>query len=334
MKRVSLLSIVFFLLSFAGMTQNALPEYKVKKSVPVEGDGFWDYLIADSVRHRLFISHGTCVDVLDLKTMKKTGQIPGTTGVHGIALAYEFGKGFVSAGKLDTVIVFDLKTLAITGRIPVGKNPDAIIYDTVSKRVFAFNARGNSVTAIDAATNEVAGTLSFRSNPEYAVADGKGGIYVNLESMSALAKFDAKTLEMITLFPMGPGKEPTGLAIDRENSRVFSACGESNELMIIDVEHWDTIAFLPIGWHCDGDYFLKKTKEVLTSNGEGTITVFHQDSPNHYRKTQTLVTVKGARTITCDESTGLFYLPVADVKMENEKRVIIPGTFRILVIGR
>ena len=121
MKRVSLLSIVFFLLSFAGMTQNALPEYKVKKSVPVEGDGFWDYLIADSVRHRLFISHGTCVDVLDLKTMKKTGQIPGTTGVHGIALAYEFGKGFVSAGKLDTVIVFDLKTLKILEKVATGK---------------------------------------------------------------------------------------------------------------------------------------------------------------------------------------------------------------------
>ena len=334
MKNLSLLTVLFLMIFQLSFAQNKSNDYKVIKMIPVEGTGGWDYLTVDQPTQRLFISHGSCVDVLDLKTEKTIGQIPNTTGVHGIACVTSLNKGFITAGRLDSVIVFDLTTLKVLDKAITGKNPDAILYDPFSNRIFTFNGRGHSVTAIDAKTNKVVGTLEVSGKPEAAVTNGKGEIYCNIEDKSTVVKFDAVTLKLEAEWPLNPGKEPSGLAIDLKNNRLFSACGESKQIVVMDAGNGKIVATLPMGEGCDGIIFNAEKCDAISSNGEGTLTVVHQDGPDAYKVVQTVTTRKSARTITYDESTKKIYLSSADVTMENGKRSIAPGSFKIVVVSK
>jgi YVTN family beta-propeller protein len=329
---IGVLCICFFL---TGYGQSGPGEFKVLKTIRVEGTGGWDYLTADASTQRLFISHGTLVEVLDLKTDKVVGQIMNTPGVHGIALVPEFNKGFISAGKLDSVVVFDLKTLKTLDKIKTGMNPDAIIYDPYTKRVFTFNGRGNSITAIDAATNTVAGTIPVSGKPEFAVSDRKGKMYCNIEDRSTVVKFDPASLKVEAEWPMDPGGEPTGLAIDLKNNLLFSACSAAKQIIVMDASNGKVITTIPMGDGCDGIVFLPDERLIVASNGgDGTVTIVHQDKPTVYSVIQTLPTRKSARTITYDGTTGRIYLPSADVTMEEGKRKVTPGSFGIIVVGK
>ena len=333
MKKVNFLLILFVFCALQ-LAQAQKNEYKVLKTIPLEGDMGWDYLLADDATQRLYVSHGTMVQVLDLKTEKLVGSIPGTLGVHGIAIAKEFGKGFITAGRLDSVVVFDLLTLQTTAKIKTDKNPDAVIYDPFTKRIFTFNGRGSSVTAIDAKTNEVIGTLAVPGKPEAAVADGKGKIFVNIEDKSTIVKFDAKTLKIESEWPLDPGKEPSGLAIDLKTHRLFSACGESKTIVVVDAVSGKIVSSLPMGEGCDGLVYIKEDQNALASCGEGVLTVVHQKSPKDYSVIQTLPTRKSARTITFSEAEKKIYMSSADVTMENNRRKVAPGSFKIVVVGK
>ena len=335
MKKLTFLCCAIFLISMQIISaQSNSGEYKKIKTISVEGDGGWDYLTVDIPTQRLFVSHGTCVDVVDLKTEKLFGQIPNTPGVHGIACVPALNKGFITAGRLDSVVVFDLKTLTVVDKVITGKNPDAILYDAFSNRIFTFNGRGNSVTAIDAKTNKVVGTLPVSGKPEAAVSNGNGKIYCNIEDKSTVVKFDAVTLKIDAEWPLEPGKEPSGLAFDLKNNRLFSACSESNQIVVMDATNGKIIATMPMGEGCDGIIFIPGDHNAISSNGEGTLTVVHQNSPNDYKVIQTLATRKSARTITYDETTKLIYLPSAEVSMENGKRKVVPGSFKIVVVSK
>lgn len=315
--------------------QKSAPVYKVIKTISVPGIGGWDYLTVDKASQRLFISHGSLVDVLDLKTEKVVGRILNTPGVHGIALVPSLNKGFITAGRLDSVVVFDLNSLKTLDKVKTGRNPDAIIYDPVSNRVFTFDGHGKSVTAINAVTNKVEGTIELSGKPEFAVSDGKGKMFCNIEDRSTVVKFDSRTLKIEAEWPLAPGKEPTGLAFDPKTRRLFSACSGSEQVVVLDASTGKVIANLPMGKGCDGIIFIPGDRHIVTSNGQdGTLTVIEQKSDAGYQVIQTLPTRKSARTITYDETTGRIYLSSAEVVVENDKRQIVPGTFQILVAGK
>ena len=335
MKKQSFIIIALFLMAMQYSYAQSKPgDYKVLKTIPVEGTGGWDYITVDSPGQRLFISHGTCVDVLDLKTEKVIGQIPNTIGVHGIACVPALNKGFISAGRLDSVVVFDMKTLKVLVKISTGKNPDGILYDPFSNRIFTFNGKGHSVTAIDAKTNDVVGTLPVSGKPEAAVTNGKGTIFCNIEDKSTILKFDAKTLKIEEEWPLAPGKEPSGLAFDAKNNRLFSACSDSKQIVVMNAANGKIIDTLPMGKGCDGIIFIPKDLNAISSNGEGTLTVVHQNGPDSYIVIQTVETRKSARTCDYDKKTGRIYLPSADVTMDNGKRTIAPGSFKIVVVSK
>jgi DNA-binding beta-propeller fold protein YncE len=317
-----------------GFSQRGAMGYKVVKEIPVNGDGGWDYLTVDPNMNRLFISHSDLVQVIDLNTDKVVAAIPNVKGVHGIALVTESGKGYISAGKMDTVVVIDCNNFSVMKMIKAGQNPDAIIYDPFSKRVFAFNGRSHDATVIDAVSDNVVGTLSLPGKPEYAVSDNNGKMYVNIEDKSTIVKFDTKTLKVEAEWPLNPGKEPSGLAMDRKNNRLFSACSGSKQMVVMDASSGKVIGTYPIGEGCDGLAFIPETRDILTSNGEGTLTVIRQKDADDYEVVQTLETRKSARTITVNPQTKTVYLSSADVKMEDGKRKVTPGSFKVLVVSK
>jgi len=323
----------FILLISCGVfAQKGSGEYKIKKIIPVSGNGSWDYLTVDNASMKIFIAHENCVQVLDLKSGKQVGTISNTPGVHGVALAHEFSKGFISAGKIDSVIVFDLKTYRILGKIPAGRGPDAILYDPFSQQVFAFNARGNSITVIKAENDSVVRTVKLRGNPEFAVTDISGNIYVNLENIGMIARIDARSLQIIGMFPIGPDKKPTGLALDKQNTLLFSGCSGTNELTVLNISSGEVIATLPIGMYCDGVSFIPSRHDIFSSNGEGTITVIHQDAPDRYSKVQTLVTKRGARTIACNYANQTIYTVTAE--FDDVRKEYKPDSFQLIVVGK
>ena len=225
---IPLISLTLAAVAFAA----AGPGYHVKETYKVGGEGGWDYLTADASARRLYISRGTHVIVLDLDSGKNVGDIPDTQGVHGIALAPELGRGFTSNGREGSVTIFDIKTLApIGGKVKVGENPDAILYDPATKRVFTFNGRSHDSTAIDATNGKVLGTIKLDGKPEFAASDAKGEIFVNIEDQSELVAIDPSKLEVKSKWPLAPCKEPSGLAIDRKNRRLFVGC--DNKMMAV-----------------------------------------------------------------------------------------------------
>jgi YVTN family beta-propeller protein len=296
--------------------------YSVTKKIPIAGQGSWDYLTVDEGARRLYVSHGVQVEVLDIDTLSVAGTISKTPGVHGIAVAPEFGRGFVSNGQASTVTIFDLKTLKPIADVATGQKPDAIIYDPATSRVFAFNGGSNSATAIDAATGKVVGTVDLGGGPEFAAADGKGFIFDNLEDESLVLKINSRELKVEQRWPTAPCSSPSSMAMDRANRRLFVGC-RSKVMAVLDADSGKMIATLPIGDHVDATAFDPATKLIFNSNGEGTITVIHEDSPDQYSAVETVKTAPRAKTMALDPKTHRLFLSTA----EN-------GQFEVLVVGK
>lgn len=333
------ITLVTLLLVTSGLA--AAPGYHVIKTYKLGGDGGWDYLTIDAASRRLYISRATHVIVIDADSGKPVGDIPDTPGVHGIALAPEFGRGFVSNGREGTVTVFDLKNLAVLSKIKVGDNPDAILYDPASKRVFTFNGRSDDVTAIDAAKGAVVGTIKVDGKPEFAATDEKGEVFVNIEDKSELMALDPNTLGVKARWPLAPCEEPSGLAIDRKHRRLFSGCG--NKLMaVVDADSGKVIATPPIGSGVDANGFDAETGMAFASCGEGVLTVVHEDAADKFSVAETVPTERGARTMALDPTTHQIFLvtakfgppPAATAEQPRPRPAILPDSFEVLVVGK
>ena len=296
--------------------------YRLEKKIPIPGQGSWDYLIVDEAARRLYVSHGTQVEVLDADTVAPVGKIPNTVGVHGIAIAPDLGRGFASDGQTSTVTVFDLKTLKPIQEIPTGKKPDAIIFDPATSRVFAFNGGSNSATVIEAKDGKVAGTVDLGGGPEFAVSDGKGYIFDNLEDESLVVKIDAQNLKVDQRWPTGPCASPSSMAIDRANRRLFIGC-RSRVMAIMDADTGKVIRTLPIGDHVDATAFDAESRLIFNSNGEGTVTIIQQETPEKYSVVQTVKTLPRAKTMALDPKTHRLFLSTAE-----------EGQFEVLVLER
>jgi DNA-binding beta-propeller fold protein YncE len=311
------------------------------KTYKLGGEGGWDYLKMDSSSHRLFISRSTHVIVLDVDSGKTVGDIPDTPGVHGIALAPEFGRGFTSNGREGTVSIFDLKTLKPISKVQdVGQNPDAILYDPASKRVFTFNGRSHDSTAIDAETGKIAGKISLDGKPEFAVSDGQGGVFVNLEDKSELLALDPKDLKVKSRWPLAPCESPSGLAMDTKNRRLFAGCDKL--MAVVNADTGKVITTLPIGDGVDADRFDPGTKLAFASCGEGVLSVIKEESPDKFTTLENVKTVRGARTMALDVQTHKIYLvtaqfgpaPAATADNPHPYPTILPDTFEVLVVGK
>ena len=310
--------------------------YKVIKTVPISGEGGWDYVTVDSDARRVYVSHATQVVVLDADSYEVVGSIPDTQGVHGIAIASDLGRGFTSNGRTNTATIFDLKTLKTIGTVNTGANPDAIVYDSGTKRVFTLNGRSKDATAINAADGTVAGTLALGGKPEFAVADGKGSIYVNIEDTSELVQFDPQKLTVTHRWPQKPCQEASGLAIDRKSRRLFSGC-DNKMMAVMDADSGKVVATPPIGEAVDANGFDPATQLAFASNGDGTLTVVHEDSPDKFTVVENVPTKKSARTMALDLKTHNIFLPAADFDppAPGERRgKMKPGSFVLLVLGK
>ena len=296
--------------------------YSVIKKIPIPGQGSFDYLTVDEGARRLYVSHGTQVEVIDIDALTVVGTIPNTAGVHGIAIAPGLGRGFTSNGQAATVTIFDLKTLKPIADVPTGKKPDAIIFDPATSRVFAFNGGSNSATAIDAASGKVAGTVDLSGGPEFAAADGKGFVYNNLEDESQVLKINSRELKVEQRWPTAPCASPSSMAMDHANRRLFLGC-RSKVMAVVDADSGKVIATVPIGDHVDATAFDPETKLIFNSNGEGTISVIHQDGPDKYSPVETVKTAPHAKTMALDARTHRLFLST----VEN-------GQFEVLVVGK
>ena len=312
------------------------PGYRLLKTIPVPGDGGWDYLIVDETARRVYVSHATEVDVLDADTYELKGKISDTKGVHGIALAPDLGRGFTSNGQTNTVTIFDLKTLKPLGEVKTGKKPDAILYDPNTHRVFAFNGGGDSATVIDAAKGDLVGTIELGGGPEFAVADGTGNVFVNLEDKHQLLKIDARNLKVLERWPLAPGETPTGLAMDRRQQRLFVGC-RNKKLIVVNAETGKVITSLSIGERVDATAFDSETGMVYSSCGDGTVTVVHQDTADKYQVVDTIKTRPGSKTLALDAKTHRLFVPAAEFKAAaapKARPVMVPGSFVVLVYGK
>jgi DNA-binding beta-propeller fold protein YncE len=306
-------------------------DYKVVKTWKLGGDGGWDYLTADGDGHRLFISRSTRVMVIDTSSGKQVGEIPETTGVHGIALDPEIERGFTSNGREDTVSVFNLKSLAVEKKIKVGSGPDAILYDPFSKRVFTFNGKGHDTTAVDVSKNEVVGKLELGGKPEFAATDGKGTVFVNIEDKSEMVAFDPQKLTVKARWKLTDCEEPTGLSLDRKNRRLFAGCGGNKKLVVVDADSGKVVASLAIGEGCDATAFDADQGVAFASAGDGTITVIKEDGHDKFSVAETVTTQKGARTMAVDEKTHQLFTVTANVGPRPERKVE-PDSFVVLVL--
>jgi YVTN family beta-propeller protein len=315
--------------------------YHLLKKIEVGGEGGWDYRSVDGTSRRLYVSRGTRVLVFDADTGASVGEIPDTPGVHGIALASDLGRGFTSNGRDGSVSIFDLRTLKQISRVKVGTNPDCILYDKATNRVFAFNRGSSDVTAIDAKTGEVAGLISLGGHPEFATADEKGMVFVNLDDKSEIVAIDAKKLAVQARWSVAPCEKPSGMAIDRKHMRLFSVCS-NKKMIVMDAKNGKVIADIPIGGGTDGAGFDPDTSLAFSSNGEGTLSVIHQDSPDKYSVVENVTTQRGARTMAVDPKTHNVFLvtaaygppPPATAERPNPRPSVLPNSFVILVFGK
>ncbi len=313
---------------------NAQSMLHVADTFHIKSSGGWDYIFVDTASSKLFVSHGTQVNVIDKNNGDSLGIIPNTTGVHGIALVHDLNKGFTSNGRLNNVFVFDLNTLQITDSIATGKNPDAVFYDAYSKKIITCNGGSQDLSVIDPATNKVVATINVKGKPETAVSDNAGKIFINNEDKSEIEVIDINTMKLINSWPIAPGESPSGLSIDRKTKRLFAGC-DNKLLMVIDATNGKIIDKLPIGDGCDGTAFNPSANTIYSSNGEGTLTVIKEISKDKFDVVQNLSTKRGARTLCVDIKTGIVYLPTADfgVQAAGERRPpMIPGSFQVLVV--
>ncbi|WP_214070394.1 YncE family protein [Mucilaginibacter sp. dw_454] len=326
----NILFLLFTMALFCNAFNASAQKYVLEKSIALPGDGGNDYVFIDQTAKRLYASHGTAVNVVDLSTEKVIGTISGMKGVHGIAIVSDLNKGFITDGKGTAVVAFDTKTLQVVKTIAVtGKGPDGIIYDPFSKKIFAFEGDSNAAVVVDPQSLTQVGTVDLGGAPEFAVADGKGMIYNNLEDKSKLAIIDTKTLKLVKSFPLNPCGGPTGLAIDKANQRLFTVCRENKGMSVIDIASGKVIQTLPIGSGVDAVVYDAVNKLIIASNGDGTASVFKQNGPDAYTALQTITTQYHAKTMALDASTHKIYFPVSDYKEGTKTQ--LPNSFKLLV---
>ncbi|PTQ97855.1 DNA-binding beta-propeller fold protein YncE [Mucilaginibacter yixingensis] len=324
----------FLSLAFCGAISSTAfaqgSQYTLVKTIPLQGDGGNDYAYVDQANHRLYASHGQAVNVVDLESGKEVGVIADMKGTHGIAIANDLNRGFISDGKGNAVIAFDIKTLKVIKTIPVsGEGPDAIIYDPASKKIFTFEGHSSSIAVVDPQSLTQVGSIAPGGAPEFAVADGKGLIYNNLEDKSRLAVIDTKTLKLVKTLPLDPCGGPTGLALDKANGRLFTVCRENKGMSVIDVATGKIVQTLPIGAGVDAVVYDAVNKLVIASNGDGTASVYKQNNADSYTLMQTLTTQPRAKTMALDADTHQIYFPVSDYQKGTKTQVA--GTFKLLV---
>ncbi len=315
--------------------------YHLIKKITLGGEGGWDYLALNAPSRLLYVTHGSAVEIVDVDKGVKVGSIGGLKGVHGVAFADERGRGYISNGRGDSVTVFDLKSHQALSEIPTsGKNPDSILYDKFSGRVFTFNGRTSNATAIDAATEKVVGTLDLGGKPEFAATDGEGTIFVNNEDKSEVIAFDAKALEIKKRWSVAPGEGPSGLAIDLKGKRLFSVCDKV--LAVSDYENGKLVTTVPIGNGPDAVRYDPGAGLIFSSNGDGTMTIVRQESPDVYMVLETVKTAPRARTMELDLKTHHVFLVTAEFgpapaptkEQPRPRPTIVPGTFMLLEFGK
>jgi DNA-binding beta-propeller fold protein YncE len=327
-------------LSLLGLNgQNVSKEYKIVQKIQLSGDGFWDYLNADDATGMLYVSHGKMVNVVDMKSGTSVATITDVNGVHGIAIAPELNKGFISNGADSNVTVFNTKDFKVIEKVAVtGRNPDAILYEPFTKSIITWNGRSSNATVIDAKTDKVIQTIALAGKPEAAVSDGKGKVFVNIEDKSEVCMINVKTWKVEQTWSISPGEEPSGLALDIENHRLFSA---TDKLMVVlDAETGKVITTLPTGGRVDGAGFDPGLKRAYSSCGEGVLTVVQEENPNSFKVLENVPTQAGARTISVSAVTHRIYLPTAEFGPTPEKTAdnprprpaLKPGTFTVLVV--
>ncbi len=341
MKAVRTLAILMIIAASIVWAQENTGYHVVKKTL-IGGEGFWDYLYADSPARQLFLSHGDHVVVVNMDDLKVVGEIPKTDGVHGVAVAREFNHGFTSNGRSSSVTIFDLKTLKVIKEVPVtGKSPDAILYDPVSKKVFTFNGRSSDATVLDPSTGDTMATIPLNGRPEFAVTDFKGHVYVNIEDKSEIVGIDAQLDRVISRWSIAPGEEPSGLSMDVANRRLFSVC--HNGMMVVsDPDTRKVVTTVPIGKGPDACQFDPETRTVFSSNGEGTITVIREESPDKFVVEETAKTEPRARTMEIDTKTHALFTvtaqfgetPKPTAEHPRRRPPMVPNTFVLLELRK
>ncbi len=324
----------------APSTALAQKPYSVLSRWTIGGEGGWDYLTSDSKAHRLYVTHGPRVEVLDTDSGKVVGSITGLKGTHGVALDGTGKYGYVSDGGANVVVVFDRTTFATVASIPAGTNPDGIAFEPVTKTVWAFNGRSSNATVIDTAQRKVVATIPLDGKPEFPVADGKGTVFANIESKNEIVRLDASARKITATWLLSNCESPSGLAIDRARRRLFAVC-DGGKMAVVDADSGKTLANPSIGDGPDAARYDSKRKLAFSSNGGGTLTIIDA-SKDSYPVLQTVATERGARTMTLDEATGRIYLatakfgerPPPTAENPRPRPAIVPGSFSILVVGR
>jgi len=312
--------------------------YRQRKVIAIGGEGGWDYLTVDPAARRLYVSHATRVVVIDLDNETVVGEIAPAPGVHGIALAPDLGRGFVSNGRENTASIVDLKTLKIVGTVKTGENPDAILYEPVHHEVYAFNGRSHSATVFDAKTGEVRATIPLPGKPEFAVFDETAGrIYNNIEDTSQLVAIDPATHTVAATWPIAPGEEASGLALDPATHRLFVGCANRMMLMV-DASNGEVLAHVPIGPGVDANRFDPGTGLAFASSSDGTLTVARPTGRSGLGVVQTVATPKRSRTMTLDPKTHRLYVSAAAFGPPTTRPdgtpgwpQVLPGSFRVVV---
>lgn len=310
--------------------------YHIAKIFHIKSDGGYDYTTVDSASDRLYLSHGSQVNILNKRSGDSIGVIKSEKDVHGIAVVHALGKGYISNGTRNDVLVFDLTTNKTLAHIPTGKFADGIFYDSYSKKVITCNGMSKNMSIIDPTSDRVVATVQLTGWPEAAVSDGSGKIYVNNAEKSEIDVIDASSYKILEQWPLAPGKGPSGLAIDRNTMRLFAGCG-NKLLMVMNALNGSIITSLPIGAECDAVGFDANLKIVYSSNGEGTLTIIKELPSDKYVVTENLSTRKGARTIAVDQLTHMVYLPFGKFGSKKPgafRPSVLPGTFQVLVISR
>jgi YVTN family beta-propeller protein len=330
MKKVFFGLIGLLLLASAPKLSQAQTKYVLDKKIPLPGEGGYDYLSIDKVNNRLYVSHGTAVNVVDLASEKVIGTIDGMVGIHGIAIVNKYNKGFISDGKGTAAIAFNLKTLKKLATIPLtNKDPDAIIYDSFSDKVFVFSGDSNNASVVDPKELKQIATIDLGGAPEFAVADGKGKIYNNLEDKNSINVIDTKTFKVDKNYPIAPCRGPTGLAFDEKNHRLFTAGRTNKGVSVVDAVSGKVITTLPIGAGVDAVIYEPGSKLIFCSNGDATTTIIKQESADKYQVIQTLETQIRAKTMALDTKTHKLYLSVASFEPGTKKQ--LPNSFTLLV---
>jgi len=335
--RQSFLALALGFLTLGTLRAADSPGYHFLKEIPIGGDGAWDYLSVDPAARRLYVSHATKVVVVDIDKYTVVGEIPDTPGVHGIAIAADVKRGFSSNGREAKVSMFDLDTLKLLSKVDTGQNPDCIIYNPGKEEVYAMNGRSDSATVIDAKTGNVVATIPLPGKPEFAAADPKADrVYCNLEDKSQIAVIDAKEHKVLETWSIAPGEEASGMAIDTAHGRLFIGC--HNKVMeMIDTKTGKVVGSVPIGSGVDANAFDPGTQLAFSSNGDGTVTIAHEDGPDKLTVVQNLATEPRMRTMAIDLKTHRVFLAAAKFEPQAEgarqRPKMIPGSFKIMVYG-